>query len=229
MKKLIYTHLIILCIINPAFSQKRLDLFVEVGVSNRTFENQYNLTYDTYYQPTFRSGVDFHKTTKHNFIFGSKLFLSYIQTKTDRSITQFNNSKIENSVIEDQFLIGGINPYFGLKIKKFSINLGILIMDNILFKSTINGEIYGVSHDNTSTKQYLTRGNTYRIISGLSSSISYQLNDKFTLEASCLKSTNHGQQYYGEDLNLKLYQLNFGFKFNIFNFKKKETIKPEPL
>ncbi len=229
MKKLIQTILLTLIISNVSFSQKKIDFFIEGGVCNRTFVNEFCYSYRTYYQPSFRTGFDLYKNTKHNFVIGSKLSLSAFSTKTDRIIYGGHQYKdeLEKFTINDQFLILGLNPYIGLKIKIISINLGFLIMDNLLFKTRLNGTVYGENHNNTSEIYYKGFFSTGNLSTGLSMSITYKMNDKITLETTCLKSSNHVTQYYGEDLNLKLHQLNFGFKYNLLDFKKKETKEVE--
>jgi hypothetical protein len=227
-------------IAQPSFGVK-----INGGVS-KISSNEYSHTYSSqtsYFMPSGQAGIFYNQPVRAHEFFGVELLYNQIQGKEKQvdtvgwyGINGSTHALISTNTITRNISYLSLPVYYGVTIKKFTVKIGLQISialarsgkavvetpaDSMGYFS-ISGAITTTTYK--TNKLYVKDG-----AFGQTASITYNLNQKFALEANYYYELSN--LYRNTKLNgsaqtvWKFQQITLGLRYSFLTLKKKEAVK----
>ncbi|MCE9539114.1 MAG: PorT family protein [Bacteroidetes bacterium] len=229
MKKLLY----LLTIFHSSFSvfgQQEIGIKANVGLS-RIYNNENSplTTLKIYFVPSGQGGIFYNFNFGNKSLLGAELLFIQINGKeqldlqgTDIHGQPSGETFTDNTEKHISYL--GLPIYYGFKIKKLTLNLGIqtslVLMSGGEEKGQVPDGYGGISTwDNKFDKLYIDAFDF-----GARAGLIFNLTNKFSIEGTYYYGINNILQKdkYNSELKWKIQQMTIGLRYTFFTIKKKE-------
>ncbi|HTA63348.1 MAG TPA: porin family protein [Bacteroidia bacterium] len=237
MKKL-STFLLFLFFNVAVIAQPSFGVKINGGVS-RISDNSFNpvfSTQKTYFMPSGQAGLFFSLPIRTHEVFGVELLFSQItgkEAETD-TVGTFSSNGITNKLFSTSTISRNISYlslpiYYGVKIKKFTVKVGLQVSIALIGRghTEMESNFYPKNY-------YLTLYQNPKLYIkdaafGETASITYNLSPKFAIEANYyyeLSNLYRNAKLNGSTQTVwKYQQITLGLRYAFLNLKKKEAAK----
>lgn len=229
----IQLSILILLLFNfSIYSQQNIGIKANGGLSriDNNFNSSAGTTQKFYFVPSGQGGLFYNLPLRNKSLLGAELLFIQIEGKErleSQATDQNGNPTGELFIdkIEKHISYIGLPIYYGFKIKKLTLNLGVqtsfTLASSALEKGQAPDGYGGISvWDNKFDKL-----NIDAFDFGARAGLIFNLTNKFALEGTYYYGINNilKKNKYNSELKMKIQQITIGLRYTFFTIKKKEN------